>query len=411
RELAAEFSPCIDFNDEGTNVHFEFLSCSPGKIKNAIKNVFESGLVDDCIHDWKTELSILTGSLSVNKKGKMKKNMKQVNAKLRTLCSDAWTQLWDSSEESTWLGIDGDFTQQFMSDYIAGHTFLNKETGNFINADGTDPTGNVPPTSKESYETGESITSFYNEGATSTILQSIDTLSSCKLQSIMCCFGRDRQYGDNNGDCAENDCDDKPPGDNSNLCYLPNEGNPIAFPGDEKIRCHGMAWGNELRPSSKLRFNNIFYVLMHDHMVTRGYVENTIYDKNIDVPIPMCGCVEDMPPVARADCSEVRSKTTFTLAYGIEGLVVIAGKLDFKFRACRGTNPADDTQQNNDLASHVYKMQKMGELTEATVAEIFEVLVGYDSPGDNENEAACEAAWEDATQGQEYVDKLIGERG
>jgi hypothetical protein len=146
-------------------------------------------------------------------------------------------------------------------------------------------------------------------------------------------------------------------------------------------------------------------------MVTRGYVENTIYDKNIDVPIPMCGCVEDMPPVARADCSEVRSKTTFTLTYGIEGLVVIAGKLDFKFRACRGTNPADDTQQNNDLASHVYKMQKMGELTEATVAEIFEVLVGYDSPGDNENEAACEAAWEDATQGQEYVDKLIGERG
>ena len=35
--------------------------------------------------------------------------------------------------------------------------------------------------------------------------------------SIMCCWGRDRQSNDGNGNCKANDCDDADPADNTNL--------------------------------------------------------------------------------------------------------------------------------------------------------------------------------------------------
>ena len=35
--------------------------------------------------------------------------------------------------------------------------------------------------------------------------------------SIICCWGRDRQSNDDNGNCKANDCDNAQPADNSNL--------------------------------------------------------------------------------------------------------------------------------------------------------------------------------------------------
>jgi hypothetical protein len=48
--------------------------------------------------------------------------------------------------------------------------------------------------------------------------------------------------------------------------------------------------------------NNLFYISMYDdHMYQRGYVRS--------VPgAPMCGCVEKMPIVTRADCTEIAAK-------------------------------------------------------------------------------------------------------
>lgn len=43
---------------------------------------------------------------------------------------------------------------------------------------------------------------------------SVDSLNKCENQAMMCCFGRDRQFGDDNGNCAADDCDDADPGDN-----------------------------------------------------------------------------------------------------------------------------------------------------------------------------------------------------
>ena len=33
-------------------------------------------------------------------------------------------------------------------------------------------------------------------------------------------------------------------------------------------------------------------------------------------------------------------------------------------------------------------------MTEATLANIYDILVGYENPNDNENEAACAAAYQ-----------------
>ena len=127
---------------------------------------------------------------------------------------------------------------------------------------------------------------------------------TCTTNAAMCCWTKDRQAGDNNGNCAANkyaeNCVDKNPGDNTDLCFVDLErgeaaiGNQysgiVGFPGDQDqdggegaIHCHGLAWSNNVaHDSARYKGNNLFFVAMYDHMYQRGYVEN--------VPgAPMCG--------------------------------------------------------------------------------------------------------------------------
>jgi len=150
-----------------------------------------------------------------------------------------------------------------------GYQFVD-ETGNFQNNENepvSDPRQNrFYPTDDASYQAGINIDDFFEGDGRTSILGEVDHLNNCAHQAIMCCFGRDRQYGDGNGDCRRRDCDNANPGDNTNICYV-DEGvdSPIAYPSDEIAHCHGLAWSDdENDPSFKLRFNNFFYVVMHD---------------------------------------------------------------------------------------------------------------------------------------------------
>jgi hypothetical protein len=251
-----------------------------------------------------------------------------------------------------------------------------------------------------------SIDAFYKDGAKTSVLDTIDHLGQCENQAIMCCFGRDRQYRDGSGACAPKDCNDANPGDNSNLCYLENDdtGSKTPYPGDETMHCHGLAWSqNDSEASNILRFNNFFYVLMHDHMYSRGYVTPAVPGAS------MCGCIEDMSPVSRADCSEADMDVNYYVSYdSATGALSIAPEdLEFKFRACVGITPDPNNAgkmitKENDLASFVYKLTADGRMTTATRDNIFDVLVGHDSPNDNTNEAACAAAWAGASGGAPY---------
>ena len=123
--------------------------------------------------------------------------------------------------------------------------------------------------------------------------------SVCTSRAAQCCWPRDRQARDNNGNCHEPydvNCVDKDVADNTDLCYNELDKAPYAngvyasgfstYDDEGPIHCHGFAWSTEEQEvSSRYKANALFFVSMYDHMYQRGYVGN--------IPgSPMCGCVE-----------------------------------------------------------------------------------------------------------------------
>ena len=128
--------------------------------------------------------------------------------------------------------------------------------------------------------------------------------SVCTAHAAQCCWPRDRQANDNNGNCADpydENCVDKDVADNTDLCYNELHLSPYSnhieadgftvFDSEGPIHCHGFAWStDEQETLSRYKANALFFVSMYDHMYQRGYVEN--------VPgSPMCGCVEHVSTV------------------------------------------------------------------------------------------------------------------
>jgi len=139
-------------------------------------------------------------------------------------------------------------------------------------------------------------------------------------------------------------------------------------------------------------------------MYTRGYVQEMTFDQDIPDTVPMCGCVEDMQPVSRSDCTELEVEQTFQFSIDVTGSLIAKpkGDMEIDFNACKGINPGNPTKRaNNDLASYVYRLTEEGKMTEDTKAAIYQKLVGYEKPGSNNNENACKASYEDET-GEEY---------
>jgi len=289
-------------------------------------------------------------------------------------CASAWSAIGNS----TFNQIDSEFTNAFMEEYVDGQTHLNLETGNFQGNCVEDRDGEI----------GENIAAFRMDQAQKTRLQGFAPLQSCEGQAIMCCFGRDRQFGDNNGNCkieSQGGCEDADPADNSNLCKTDTQSYPNDDPPENDIHCHGLAWGEDMNDFSRhLMFNNFFYVSLYDHMYTRGYVERTIPDDPDD--FRMCDCVEKMPPVTRSDCTEV-AINPFTVSRNDDGTVTATApeRLDVEFNACKGIG------RSNDLSTHIKRLVREGRMSEALQSQAYETLVGYENPNDNNNEAACQA--------------------
>eukprot|EP00546_Thalassionema_frauenfeldii_P005900 CAMPEP_0178913612 /NCGR_PEP_ID=MMETSP0786-20121207/10944_1 /TAXON_ID=186022 /ORGANISM="Thalassionema frauenfeldii, Strain CCMP 1798" /LENGTH=262 /DNA_ID=CAMNT_0020586383 /DNA_START=1591 /DNA_END=2377 /DNA_ORIENTATION=- len=110
-------------------------------------------------------------------------------------------------------------------------------------------------------------------------------------------------------------------------------------------------------------------------------------------------CMEDMSiAVSCSDYTQIDASLTFSIKLGNtpeEGLVATAlDNLNIHFNTCQGINPSNGDNQNNDLASHVYRLFLENKINEETKDEIFSTLVGYAQPGNNHNEEACKAAYE-----------------
>jgi len=381
-DLTGRTHPCTDIdNTEINGCDFQTLHTE-----------IEDSIRDDCPHGIEEELILLTGATTYE--GSV--------AIINNMCSDAWNQVAQSDYKS----ISSTFGNRFMTNYIRGDTFLNLETGNFQ--------GDTSGSDQASIDAGAEIDNFYEadtNGAKTSLMvadfpSDATAFENCALNSIMCCFGRDRQFGDNNGNCNKNDCDDADPGNNSNLCYTEPSNTP--FPRDDEgdVHCHGLAWADDDNDfSAKLKYNNFFYVSLYDHMYSRGYVQEMTYDQDgLTDAVPMCGCMEDMQPVSRSDCTELEVEQTFQFFIDESGKLNAEpkGDMEIEFNACSGINPSNPAKRaNNDLASYVYRLVEEGKVTEDTKSAIYDKLVGYEKPGSNNNENACKESYEDKT-GQEY---------
>ena len=208
---------------------------------------------------------------------------------------------------------------------------------------------------------------------------------------------QDRQANDDNGNCNKpypnanpnaanvwtpDNCIDKDPADNTDICYVDlsrstssnhvQEGavifNDHAGNHEGSAHCHGFAWpDNKNDPAYQYRANNLFYVSMYDHLRERGYVRA--------VPgAPMCGCLDKMPTVTRADCTEIEiGNRHFTFEYDTTKKTFMA-KITFskvEFNACQGRNG-----NNNDLLAHYQKLEDEGSINTEGQGDIDDFLVG-----------------------------------
>ena len=214
---------------------------------------------------------------------------------LQDMCDDALADAIEQVPDDSWSFLENEPHAIDLETFFEGGGFLNTEEGNLYQEEedftkhggrkrfvymGEDPRMNdYIRTSDASYHGGQAIQKFYEDKMATTFL-SAPTLgfeNGCQASNaIMCCWHRDRQYFDNNGNCHFAHCKGANPGDNTDLCFTEFEGEVYPYPGDETeedLHCHGFAWSSEEEDISDMaKWNNLFYVSMYDHLFQRGYV-------------------------------------------------------------------------------------------------------------------------------------------
>ena len=327
---------------------------------------------NQCDNTPNQELIALTGASNLN----------QAKNVINSLCDNVFEQ-----EEASAVGkgmeqtILPSWDQRALEEFFDGGTAANWEI-EYVNEDGVDT--NVL---KEDFSR---INSFYTSSAQQSVVEYpnyMKNFEECEYRAAYCCWIQDRQANDNNGNCNdpyEENCVDKDPADNADLCYVDMSLAPKSahvqsgysiFPGDDDdgegaIHCHGFAWGDDLSaPDARYKGNNLFYVSLYDHFYTRGYVRN--------VPgAPMCGCAEQMPIVSRADCTEMDVSEKFQYKYLPEsGFTVTQKSVAIEFNSCEGVD-ADGNDDNNDLESYYRRLVIEERASEEELEELQTRLVG-----------------------------------
>lgn len=433
--VTADLNLCFNNYDEIFPLELGPDACFGQKVYNKVKakyeenkrNGVEESSKNNCRGGHRKEFQKLTGTDSESSAFKY----------IDDECNAALAAAADTiNADHSWATIEGEGVQ--LDEYFAGKGFLNTETGNFQqdeakfkgNTDkyiyiGDDVQANDHyPTTQQSFDAGEAINEMATNQKTSNFFARPEGIKdSCTTNAIMCCFHRDRQYFDDNGNCSPTDCANQDPGDNTDLCWTEKDNEVYPYPGggtEKSIHCHGLAWGDDLTTNdinSHARFNTLFYVSMEDHLRTRGYVESLTTQPNVEVEQAMCGCVEDMAPVARADCSQASGVADYTVSLGNEGIIEITAdpaSFELEFEACEGFKfNADVTPEdfatgksrnklglkarNNDLSAQIFRLYLQGDISEEKMAKYEKTVVGLRQPNktnkDSDRAQVCEEAF------------------
>lgn len=349
-----------------TSYSFAADSCSIEGLTSSLQAELTS---TGCGHDAATELNLAFGS------------DEEIMAKVSDACSEGYLPFGDITEQG---GV-------FDKEYYDGGTYYNEQRQS------KDKNGIT--INKLSNNPGERIKEIYKDISQSKGITFPDTLTNfekCDLNAAMCCFVQDRQAGDNNGNCKtpyDEKCTDANPADNTDICYVDMARSPTSsrttdgfalFEGEEEddSHCHGFAWAEDSTDASaRFKGNNLFYISMYDHLTQRGYARN--------VPgAPMCGCVEQMPVVTRADCTQIDITEDVTFTYSdANGLSADISNLDINFNACQGAN-----NNNNDLGAYYERLTDEGKIPTEKRDTFEEIVVG---------ETYC----------REAIDKFLDEEG
>jgi len=181
----------------------------------------------------------------------------------------------------------------------------------------------------------------------------------CKLRTAMCCYVGGRNAGGE-------------PDDNSDACYMEfakarqsshvRDGYSIySGNGNEgPLNCHGFAWGDDSGyGDAAFKGNTLFQVAMKHALYEEGDVE--------ELPgAPMCGCIEQMPVVTRADCTETIVTQSVSIQYNptLSQFVAEASVQNIQHTNC------------GDLSSHYDTLVSKGKASATEKALLEKHLVG-----------------------------------
>lgn len=230
---------------------------------------------------------------------------------------------------------------------------------------------------------GASIKQIYDEVADENVIswpEYIDNFQECKIRAAYCCFVADRQAGDNFGSCGkpyEEKCINAKPKKNTDICYHDMKRSPTSsrtshgyalFKDNEDAGtvCHGFAWSDDATDiSSRFKGNKLFVTSLYEELFKKGYVRS--------VPgAPMCGCLERMPTVSRADCTEVDLlNENVEFSYNKEDGMKAVDDVKIEFNRCNGVN-----NKNNDLAAYYHRLVNEGKATKEEKAVFDKAIVG-----------------------------------
>lgn len=265
--ITTSLSSCLDSGDFG----FTLNDCTADNFLTKVKELMNANAA--CVSkDPLLELFAIFGATQET----------DVYDKIEKICTEAY-KLSEYDFADNTLGKDGETERQIVKEFIDGGTVFNYE-------DDETSTTNIAKLD-DKYSTSR-LLSYPKHHA----------LDNCDVGAAMCCFVASRT--------TPEPVDSK----NSDVCYVDMQasrrtahvadGYSIYGGSTDNVYCEGFAWGNDGGSmASALKGNALFKVGFMENMVSNGSVEQ--------VPgAPLCGCIDRMPVVTEAACTDVTDPTS-----------------------------------------------------------------------------------------------------
>jgi hypothetical protein len=202
----------------------------------------------------------------------------------------------------------------------------------------------------------------------------LENFAQCSLQSAMCCW------------VDHDEAQDAYYKKNTDLCYVDFSRAPSSshissgysiFDGDEDAFCHGFAW-DDGSVADVFKGNLLFHKEIYDHMHKKGLSRN--------VPgAPMCGCVDKMPVVSRADCSKLEFQGHYIFRYSdsrtpAKADVITRGQLSLNAVDCDGAGVNGD-EDCDGLKCYYEELYLEGKVDTNQKTSFDEIIVGAGNCG------------------------------